>query len=611
MNEVVDAFVDKCVENLVDNSEDNCVENKQDLASQVPQWIETWSKYVLTQYSTASHMHEDAYAQALELVQEVLLATTQGDSCIAKQGRNTAVLDTLISDDQTVQTEVAPFVQDDEFVYLYRYWQLEQRLATQVLRLKQQAIQQVDVSAYDDLLSDGHQRKALVSAAKNAFNIITGGPGTGKTYTLARIIAVLHQAIPDIRIAMAAPTGKAAQRMGEALQNSLSDPKLHSFGLDQNLFNPMTLHRLLGLGNQHVPRFNLRQPLPYDVIVVDEASMLDLNLATMLFEAVPEHCRLILLGDANQLASVDVGSVLADLQHVELLKENRVNLLTTRRFSDDALIGKMARFIQQQKHQQLNEEQILQDFENEVVQATEIQNIVLQNDVQDVIQLEYLPEKITSAELESYNQKLSFGFQPYFETLKNYLSKDENSDEDIEEVVKAFDLYRILTAVRHGTLGLEQLNREMEKALFASLPTLSRQGDWYVGRPVMMTYNDYQLGLSNGDIGICFRHRQQADQFEVYFPSLNKWLPATRLPKSMQTAFVLTIHKSQGSEFTHTAVVLDAAATRLLSQELIYTAITRAKKVVSLLVDQQAFVQSLMISTRRMSGLVSKIKLMW
>ncbi|WP_213073904.1 exodeoxyribonuclease V subunit alpha [Acinetobacter wuhouensis] len=584
------------------------MENKQDLASQVPQWIETWSKYVLTQYSTASHMHEDAYAQALELVQEILLATTQGDSCIAKQGKNTAILATLIANDQVAQTEVAPFVQDDEFVYLYRYWQLEQRLATQVLRLKQQAIQQVDVSAYDDLLSDEHQKKALVSAAKNAFNIITGGPGTGKTYTLARIIAVLHQAIPDIRIAMAAPTGKAAQRMGEALQNSLSDPKLHSFGLDQNLFNPMTLHRLLGLGNQHVPRFNLRQPLPYDVIVVDEASMLDLNLATMLFEAVPEHCRLILLGDANQLASVDVGSVLADLQHVELLKENRVNLLTTRRFSDDALIGKMARFIQQQKHQQLNEEQILQDFENEVVQATEIQNIVLQNDVQDVIQLEYLPEKITSAELESYNQKLSFGFQPYFETLKNYLSKDENSDEDIEEVVKAFDLYRILTAVRHGTLGLEQLNREMEKALFASLPTLSRQGDWYVGRPVMMTYNDYQLGLSNGDIGICFRHRQQADQFEVYFPSLNKWLPATRLPKSMQTAFVLTIHKSQGSEFTHTAVVLDAAATRLLSQELIYTAITRAKKVVSLLVDQQAFVQSLMISTRRMSGLVSKIK---
>ncbi len=607
----MDASVDKCVENLVDNSEDNCVENKQDLASHVPQWIETWSKYVLTQYSTASLLHEDTYEQALELVQEILLATTQGDSCIAKQGRNTVVLDTLISDDQTVQTEVAPFVQDDEFVYLYRYWQLEQRLAAQVIRLQQQQIQQVDVSAYDDLLTDEHQKKALESTAKNAFNIITGGPGTGKTYTLARIIAVLHQAIPDIRIAMAAPTGKAAQRMGEALQNSLSDPKLKDFGLNQNLFNPMTLHRLLGLGNQNVPRFNLRQPLPYDVVVVDEASMLDLNLATMLFEAISDHCRLILLGDANQLASVDVGSVLADLQRVEALKENSVNLVTTRRFKDDALIGKMAQFIQQQKHQQLNEKEILQDFEKEVVQASEIKNVDLVKDMQDVIQLEYLPEKILQADLADYYQKLSFGFQSYFQSLKRYLSVDENTEEQIQQVVKAFDLYRILTAVRHGTLGLESLNKEMEKALFTFLPTLSKQGDWYVGRPVMMTYNDYQLGLSNGDIGICFKHRQQSDQFEVYFPSLDKWVPATRLPKSMQTAFVLTIHKSQGSEFSHTAVVLDAAATRLLSQELIYTAITRAKMVVSLLVDRQAFVQSLMISTGRMSGLIRKIKKMW
>ena len=132
-------------------------------------------------------------------------------------------------------------------------------------------------------------------------------------------------------------------------------------------------------------------------------------------------------------------------------------------------------------------------------------------------------------------------------------------------------------------------------------------GDWYIGRPVMMTYNDYQLGLSNGDIGICFKHRSQAHQFEVFFPSLNKWIPATRLPKSIQTAFALTIHKSQGSEFNHTAVVLDQAATKLLSQELIYTAITRAKSVVSLLVSPQAFTQALCVKTTRSSGLLSKM----
>ena len=604
--------MDNSVENLVDNSEDNRVENKQDLESQVPQWIETWSKYILAQYSTASGLDE----QTLELVQEILLATTQGDSCISAEAQNIALLKPLIVthdieepdivEHDLAKTAVAPFVQQHGLIYLYRYWQLERRLAIQVARLKQQKIQPVDVVAFDQLLTDPHQKAALTMVAGNAFNIITGGPGTGKTYTLARIIAVLQQTIPDIRIAMAAPTGKAAQRMGEALQKSLSDPKLHSFGLNQHQFNPMTLHRLLGLGNQHIPRFNLRQPLPYDVIVIDEASMLDLNLAMMLFEAIPEHCRLILLGDANQLASVDVGSVLADLQNVQSLQHNRINLQTSQRFKDGALIGKMAQFIQSQKNQSIDRAELLANFEQEIVEASALKPVELKANMQDVIQLEYLPEKILPADLIQYYQKLSLGFQAYFQSLNSYLMAEEPHHQ-IEAVTQAFDLYRILTAVRHGTLGLNSLNHEMEKALFEYLPTLARYGDWYVGRPVMMSYNDYQLGLSNGDIGICLKHRQYADQFEVYFPSLDKWIAATRLPKSMQTAFVLTIHKSQGSEFTHTAVVLDIAATRLLSQELIYTAITRAKSVVSLLVDRQAFIHALDTATTRMSGLVSMI----
>jgi exodeoxyribonuclease V alpha subunit len=148
------------------------------------------------------------------------------------------------------------------------------------------------------------------------------------------------------------------------------------------------------------------------------------------------------------------------------------------------------------------------------------------------------------ADLIQYYQKLSLGFQAYFQSLNSYLMAEEPHHQ-IEAVTQAFDLYRILTAVRHGALGLNSLNHEMEKALFEYLPTLARYGDWYVGRPVMMSYNDYQLGLSNGDIGICLKHRQHVDQFEVYFPSLDKWIAATRLPKSMQTAFVLTIHKSQ------------------------------------------------------------------
>ncbi|MGA9698842.1 MAG: exodeoxyribonuclease V subunit alpha, partial [Acinetobacter sp.] len=445
--------------------------------------------------------------------------------------------------------------------------------------------------------------------AKQGLNIITGGPGTGKTYTLARIIAVLNQAMPSIRIAMAAPTGKAAQRMKEALQNSLNDEKLQDLVTDDlKQLSPITLHRLLGLGETYQPRFHAKQPLPYDVIVIDEASMLDLSLANMLLSAVPDHARLILLGDADQLAAVDVGSVLADLQQVPALAENRVNLVSSRRFKEGALIGQMAKFIQAQQATQ-NGATLLEKFAQQVVRPSEIQSVSLQSEMDDQIQLEYLPPNMSKQfDRTSYYDKLMLGYQPYVNALKSYLTADE-PELWVQQVVKVFDDYRILAAIRHGALGLTQLNLQVEQRLLEALSLqISKQGDWYVGRPVMMTYNDYQLGLSNGDIGICFkRSRDGQSQFEVYFPSLEKWVPATRLPKSIETAFVLTIHKSQGSEFTHTAVVLDETAKDLLSKELLYTAITRAKKVVSLLADQDALVQSLTVKTMRKSGVLEKV----
>ena len=489
---------------------------------------------------------------------------------------------------------------------LYRYWQLEQRLAHQICRLKRQTTQTIDLSSYQNLLSDEYQQAALKMVLQQWLSIITGGPGTGKTYTLARIIAALNQMIPDIRIAMAAPTGKAAQRMQEALQNSFNDPKLLESGLiTDELRNQttQTLHRLLGMGNRQTPRFDQKQPLPYDVIVVDEASMLDLNLATALFEAVPDHCRIILLGDANQLASVDVGSVLADLQQVDALAENRVQLKNSRRFSDEAKIGQFARFIQAQQHATAHHS-ILSKLETEIVKAEGLQPITFSKEMLDLIQLEYLLEQY---DIEPYQQKLMYGFQNYLAALNDYIYRGDAAD-DIQQVIRAFDDYRILAAVKHGALGIEQLNRYAERWLNQQLKQIA-VGDWYIGRPVMMTYNDYQLGLSNGDIGICFKHRSQPQQFEVFFPSLNKWIAAHRLPRNMQTAFVLTIHKSQGSEFTHTAIVLDAKAEKLLSQELIYTAVTRAKKVVSILADPNALQQALTIRTVRRSGLVQKINL--
>lgn len=598
--------MDKSVYNLVDKRvgkfEDNSVDKLISGQSEQMTWLNMWSNYL-----TQAPFSQSAQAvNAAHILQQLVEASLQGDSCIEVDTTQLEALGDLAVSSEIATTQVAPCVYDQQGLALYRYWQLEQRLAHQICRLKRQTTQTIDLSSYQNLLSDEYQQAALKMVLQQWLSIITGGPGTGKTYTLARIIAALNQMIPDIRIAMAAPTGKAAQRMQEALQNSFNDPKLLESGLiTDELRNQttQTLHRLLGMGNRQTPRFDQKQPLPYDVIVVDEASMLDLNLATALFEAVPDHCRIILLGDANQLASVDVGSVLADLQQVDALAENRVQLKNSRRFSDEAKIGQFARFIQAQQHATAHHS-VLSKLEAEIVKAEGLQPITFSKEMLDLIQLEYLLEQY---DIEPYQQKLMYGFQNYLAALNDYIYRGDAAD-DIQQVIRAFDDYRILAAVKHGALGIEQLNRYAERWLNQQLKQIA-VGDWYIGRPVMMTYNDYQLGLSNGDIGICFKHRSQPQQFEVFFPSLNKWIAAHRLPRNMQTAFVLTIHKSQGSEFTHTAIVLDAKAEKLLSQELIYTAVTRAKKVVSILADPNALQQALTIRTVRRSGLVQKINL--
>ena len=598
--------MDKHVYNLVDKRvgkfEDNSVDKQINNQSTTAGWLEMWSSYL-----TQAPFSQSAQAVgAAQMLQQLIEASLQGDSCIEANPAQLEALGDLVVCSDVAGTQVAPCVHDQQGLALYRYWQLEQRLADQICRLKRQTIQMLDTAPYQHLLSDEHQQAALKMVMQQWLSIITVGPGTGKTYTLARIIAVLNQMIPDLRIAMAAPTGKAAQRMQEALQHSLNDPKLLESGLVTDELrhqSTQTLHRLLGIGNRQIPRFHQKQSLPYDVIVVDEASMLDLNLATLLFEAVPENCRIILLGDANQLASVDVGSVLADLQQVQGLAENRVWLQKSRRFADEAKIGQLARFIQAQQ-QPTHHAQVLTRLEQEIAAPTSLQPIALSKEMSDFIQLEYLP-KYGEFEIEPYQQKLMYGFQGYVEALQHYVQGDE-PEPYIQQVIHAFDDYRILTAVRHGQLGLQQLNRYAEQWLNQQLKQIAL-GDWYVGRPVMMTYNDYQLGISNGDIGICFKHRSQSQQFEVYFPSLDKWIAAHRLPRNMQTAFALTIHKSQGSEFTHTAIVLDAPAEKLLSQELIYTAVTRAKKVVSILADSGTLQQALTIRTVRRSGLVQKI----
>lgn len=553
-------------------------------------WLAAWSQY----------LGGDLSAQAQNLMQEVLMAMQHGHSCVTALPEQVQTLGNLVAPPD----QVAPFIYDQELLYLYRYWQLEQHLAQHVRRLQQAQVSCFAVDAYKNLFTDPHQNAALEAVAQQALMMITGGPGTGKTYTLARIIAALNQALPNLRIAMAAPTGKAAQRMKEALQKSFNDDNIRNLVTeDLKNLNPITLHRLLGLGTQHQARYSAQQPLPFDVVVVDEASMLDLNLASLLFAAIGAGTRLILLGDANQLASVDVGAVLADLQQVNALAPHRVHLHTSRRFKQGARIGEVAGFIQKQ-HQA---DRVLTEFEQLVPNAI-WQAVELKDEMNDIVQLQYLPESLTAELYSQYYDQLMLGFSGYVTALKDYLESQE-PETHVANVLARFDDYRILTAIRQGQFGLYQLNQQIEKRILQQLALhTSKQGDWYVGRAVMMTYNDYQLGLSNGDIGICLQRLRDGQwQFDVYFPSLEKWLPAPRLPKNIETAFALTIHKSQGSEFKHTALVLDRYAANLLSRELIYTAITRAKSVVSILADKHSLQQALRVMTTRQSGLQKKL----
>ena len=590
----------------MDNFEDNCVENHQKLIKQQPEsqsveWFQIWSKYLSQNPYTRQEMNE----KSVNIMQNVIAATLQGNSCIDLTKEDIVLLNDLALDEKQVSAQsIAPFIYDQQSLYLYRYWALENSLAQHIIRLVKQPVQTISVEGSQQLFSDEYQQQALSTVIKNSLSIITGGPGTGKTYTLARIIAVLNRNQSNLRIALAAPTGKAAQRMKEALQNSFNDPKLIDF-ISPELKDiiPITIHRLLGLGHSVTPKFNEKQPLPYDLVVIDEASMLDLNLANMLFSAISDQTRLILLGDAQQLASVDVGNVLADLQSTEALAPNRMNLVKSRRFKDGAKIGEMAKFIQKEH----NKNEVLAQFQQHISTAGTLHEIALKADMEDVVQLEFLPEEISAQlDLSVYYDQLFLGFKDYVKSIHSFLDST-CSEESISGVIVAFDQYRILTAIRHSFFGLVTLNSQMEQR-FLALSQQLKQGDWYIGRPVMMTYNDYQLGLSNGDIGICLkRHLTQDAPFEVYFPSLEKWVLANRLPKNIETAYVLTIHKSQGSEFKHTAVVLDQMALKLLSKELIYTAITRAKSVVSLLVDPQAFEQAITVATVRKSGLFRKI----
>ncbi|WP_413518985.1 exodeoxyribonuclease V subunit alpha [Psychrobacter glacincola] len=491
--------------------------------------------------------------------------------------------------------------------WLHRSWQAEFNLAQRISSILNQKIKPLEILMPENLKEQ--QVAAINVANNNAFSIITGGPGTGKTYTVAQLVIALQQAAESggdeyrhIRfstdsasLALAAPTGKAAQRMQESLQAALD-----AANVQLQLQEAKTIHRLLGIGRTGRPRYDAKNPLGEDIIIVDEASMLGVELANHLVSAVKPGARLILLGDANQLAAVDAGAVLADLCRIPLLKHIHAELTESQRFSADSGIGKLAYQINQAETDTQAIWQLLK--QDAALSFQYINTIQVEGIIDNKIKNSLSNDKIIS--------NLALNYHPYINKIKNLLknpiekSMPESIKSTIASLTQTFNQFRILSAGHNGEWGDHYINNHLTQWHLAELKLPLGQNTWFHGRPVMVLQNNYELGLFNGDIGFCLQTTDERSRLEVFFENKTQGIAVNLLNEEViATAYAMTIHKSQGSEFEHVAITFDNSHARLLSKELIYTAVTRAKKQVSIYSTKHAFEKAVQTPTERHTGL--------
>ncbi len=499
-------------------------------------------------------------------------------------------------------------------LYLRRYWQYQQTVTQVIDRLVQPVRDSLPEQVKAEIAGlfppqnsaqTDWQKIACVVALRAKFSIITGGPGTGKTTTLTKLLAVLiKMASADaslgrpLNIILAAPTGKAAARVSESINGAVEKLKVDEAIKQQMPRKASTLHRLLGSRpNSRQYKYNQHNRLVADVVIVDEASMIDLEMMAALLAALPDTASLILLGDKDQLASVEPGSVLGDLCHgagglaydqstlawiesyaSERLAENPLSqgqvynqqttvLQHSYRFNDQSGIGNLAKAVNAGDYPKVAAILNAPAEHYPDLNPSHIDGKTGWVALQQLV----LPEQ--TVRLAGYG-------------LYRQVIKDKSSYSSVDEwawaVLNAFDTFRVLSPLRRGGWGVEGLNQRIEQWL--GQPSTSQA--WYEGRPVMVTSNDYGLGLMNGDIGIALK--DQNNKLRVAFPAADQqihWVSPLRLP-NVETAYAMTVHKSQGSEFSHVVLVLPDQISQVLTRELIYTGITRAKLDFTLLESQ-------------------------
>ena len=501
-----------------------------------------------------------------------------------------------------------PLVFWENHLYLTRYFQYEQCIARQVAqvqseskttywyqRLEQRQIDAVVEGLFPQTGKDEEtdwQKVAVQTAINKSFSIICGGPGTGKTTTVVKLLAALvelhqrHAKVPfveanPLKILTSAPTGKAALRLAESVSGSMKKLQLSAQVTVHVPSEAVTIHRLLKPRGFNSFYHNKHRPIAADVLIVDEASMVDLSLMAKLVLALPRHCQLILLGDKEQLASVEAGNVLAEICSTPnvLNRPFITELKKSWRFDGEGGIGQLAHAI---KAGQVKQACAILAEGNEQVQWLENTE-------------------------HSYATLVESVVAHHTELLKLSSSLSEESETELlSQLFDHLSALQMLACVRLGDRGVERLNQAVINRL-ARKGLIPWQQSHFHGRPVMITENAYHLNLFNGDIGLQLKE-PVSGQLMTYFlqpdGGLYK-LHCQRLP-AHETVYAMTVHKSQGSEFSHAIMVLpdnDAS----LSREILYTGLTRAKRAFSLMGELQAVEQAVMNQTKRKSGLAKLI----
>jgi exodeoxyribonuclease V alpha subunit len=538
-----------------------------------------------------------------------------------------------------------PLVCDGERLYLRRYWRDETQVA-QAMAARAQLLRAPDegrVRGWLDILFDqppvtmnagpsngaagapDWQKIACAIALRGSVAIITGGPGTGKTYTVARLLALLFALEPEparLRIALAAPTGKAAARLKQSIDETLGElvkkvgEQLPLAELAARMGAARTLHSLLGArpgtrAFQH-HRGNL---LDVDVLIVDEASMVHLEMMAALLAALPMHAILILLGDKDQLASVEAGAVLGDLCHDAQAGAYSAATLAYVQAASGSAIAAQFHGAGSALAQQTVMLRQSRRFSGPIGQLAQAVNAANAADVLACLrggddgQLAWITPAQPSDVLQLAWNGRAGAEGGYRDCLALVQQGARGLDHPawVKTVLLEFQQFRILCAVREGEWGVAGINDAIEQRLEQG--GMIERSAWYVGRPVMVTRNDYGANVVNGDIGLTLRDPARPGSLRVYFLDGNgvRSVLATRL-RHVETAFAMTVHKAQGSEFKHTVLVLPKDGGSMLARELIYTGITRARDFFTLVSPNQTVLfEAIERRTRRASGLQDRL----